>query len=126
MARQHHPRLLMRDARALIDELSVTRSTSNPTIFYHAIKHSAADDAAIRTSSERDLGRSLFFELELTTLAGRLPFRPIHDRTDGVDGWSRWKYSPLLAYTTAARSTRQRFRPCEASQAPIKIPGPRP
>ena len=31
-----------------IDELSVTGLTSNPTIFDHAIKNSAAYDAAIR------------------------------------------------------------------------------
>ena len=33
-----------------IDELSVTGLTSNPTIFDHAIKNSAAYDAAIRNS----------------------------------------------------------------------------
>ncbi len=35
-----------------IDELSVTGVTSNPTIFDHAIKNSAAYDAAIRSKFE--------------------------------------------------------------------------
>src|SRR5882672_3722806 len=72
-----------------IDELSVTGLTSNPTIFDHAIKNSAAYDAVIRTKVRSGISaEALFFELALDDL-GRAAdlFRPIHDRTDGVDGW---------------------------------------
>ena len=38
-----------------IDELSVTGLTSNPTIFDHAIKNSAAYDAAIREKMSKGI-----------------------------------------------------------------------
>src|ERR1700689_1145794 len=71
-----------------IDEFSVTGLTSNPTIFDHAIKNSTAYDAAIRKKvKEGKLGEKLFFDLALEdiTHAAEL-FRPIWERTNGVDG----------------------------------------
>jgi transaldolase len=110
-----------------IDEWSVTGLTSNPTIFDHAIKNSTAYDATIREKlSGGKSGEALFFELaleDITRAAGL--FRPIHDQTDGVDGWVSLEVSPLLAYDTnsslaAAKSLHQR-----AGQPNlfIKIPG---
>src|SRR5215469_13397049 len=86
-----------------IDELSVTGLTSNPTIFDHAIKNSAAYDAAIRKKlSEGKSGEDLFFELALEDLTQAADlFRPIYDRTNGVDGWVSLEVSPLLAHDTA-------------------------
>src|SRR5262250_98594 len=83
-----------------IDELSVTGLTSNPTIFDHAIKNSAAYDAAIRTKiREGKSGEDLFFELALEDLTRAADlFRPIWDRTRGVDGWVSLEVSPLLAH----------------------------
>src|SRR3979411_2759924 len=72
-----------------IDELSVTGLTSNPTIFDHAIKNSTAYDAAIREGLIKGKsGEPLFFDLALEDInrAADL-FRPVHDQTDGVDGW---------------------------------------
>src|SRR5579863_1994994 len=83
-----------------IDEWSVTGLTSNPTIFDHAIKNSSTYDAAIRDKlSQGKSGEALFFELALEdiTRAAAL-FRPIHEATDGVDGWVSLEVSPLLAY----------------------------
>src|SRR5579872_827277 len=87
-----------------IDELSVTGLTSNPTIFDHAIKNSSAYDPAIVDQVRvGQTGEDLFFELALNdiTRAAQL-FRPIHDRTDGVDGWVSLEVSPLLAHDTAS------------------------
>src|SRR4249919_322575 len=73
-----------------IDELSVTGLTSNPTIFDQAIKGSAAYDAAIRKKlKEGKSGEALFFELAIEdiTQAADL-FRPIYERTCGVDGFA--------------------------------------
>jgi transaldolase len=110
-----------------IDDWSVTGLTSNPTIFDHAIKNSTAYDKAILEKvNQRKTGETLFFELALEdiTRAAAL-FRPVHDRTDGVDGWVSLEVSPLLAYDTrssleAARNLHQR-----AGQPNlfIKIPG---
>src|SRR5882672_8591120 len=87
-----------------IDELSVTGLTSNPTIFDHAIKNSTAYDAAIRKKvGEGKSGEALFFELAIEDLTRAADlFRPIWDRTNGVDGWVSLEVSPLLAYDTAS------------------------
>src|SRR5260370_11596276 len=87
-----------------IDEFSVTGLTSNPTIFDHAIKNSTAYDAAIRDKmSKGKSGEALFFDLALADLirAATL-FGPVHERTDGVDGWVSLEVSPLLAHDTAS------------------------
>ena len=110
-----------------IDELSVTGLTSNPTIFDHAIKNSSSYDAAIRKKlDEGKSGERLFFELafEDLTRAADL-FRPIFDRTNGVDGWVSLEVSPLLAHDTAstlaaAKSLHARAR---RPNLLIKIPG---
>src|SRR5262245_27740557 len=86
-----------------IDELSVTGLTSNPTIFDHAIKNSSDYDADIAGKAHSAKSREdLFFDLALTDLtrAAEL-FRPIHERTDRVDGWVSLEVSPLLAHDTA-------------------------
>jgi transaldolase len=83
-----------------IDELAVTGLTSNPTIFDHAIKNGTAYDAAIRERLRAGKsGEQLFFEIALEdiTRAADL-FRPVHERTCGVDGWVSLEVSPLLAH----------------------------
>src|ERR1043166_319641 len=72
-----------------IDELAVTGLTSNPTIFDHAIKNSTSYDAAIREKLEQGKsGEALFFELALEDIVRAADlFRPIFDKTNGVDGW---------------------------------------
>jgi transaldolase len=112
-----------------IEELSVTGLTSNPTIFEQAIKKSTAYDAAIRRKSgEGRTGEELFFELaldDLTRAAGL--FRPIHERTNGVDGWVSLEVSPLLAYDTASTLAEARRLHARAGLPNlfIKIPGTR-
>jgi transaldolase len=89
--------------RRYIEELSVTGLTSNPTIFDHAIKNSTDYDADIRAKLKSGKsGEALFFELALDdiTRAADL-FRPIFDRSAGVDGFVSLEVSPLLAYDTA-------------------------
>src|SRR5215469_17624100 len=87
-----------------IDELSVTGLTSNPTIFDHAIKNSASYDAPIREKLRAGLsGEDLFFEIALEDLTRAADlFRPIYDRSSGVDGWVSLEVSPLLAHDTAS------------------------
>jgi transaldolase len=110
-----------------IDELSVTGLTSNPTIFDHAIKNSSSYDAAIRKKlDEGKSGERLFFELALEDLTRAADlFRPVFDRTNGVDGWVSLEVSPLLAHDTAstlaaAKSLHARAR---RPNLLIKIPG---
>jgi transaldolase len=110
-----------------IDEWSVTGLTSNPTIFDHAIKNSTAYDAAIREKvSKGKSGETLFFELALEDLTrASALFRPIHDRTEGVDGWVSLEVSPLLAYDTSSTLAAAKDLHARAGQPNlfIKIPG---
>ena len=88
-----------------IDTLSITGLTSNPTIFDHAISKSAAYDQDIRAMSKSGVAHEdLFFRLAIADLQKAADlFRPIHDRTAGVDGWVSLEVSPLLAYDTQSR-----------------------
>jgi len=112
-----------------IDELSVTGLTSNPTIFDHAIKNSAAYDAAIRQKVKAGkAGEQLFFELALADLTRAADlFRPIWDKTNGVDGWVSLEVSPLLAYDAASTLAAARDLHARAARPNllIKIPGTR-
>ena len=110
-----------------ISELSVTGLTSNPTIFDHAIKNSSAYDDAIRAKLARGKsGEALFFELALEDLTQAADlFRPIFDRTQGLDGWVSLEVSPLLAHDTqstlsAAKELHERAK---RPNLFIKIPG---
>lgn len=110
-----------------INEFSVTGLTSNPTIFEHAIKNSKSYDGdIIKKLKEGKSDEALFFELALDDLTKAADlFRPIHEKTNGVDGWVSLEVSPLLAHDTGktlagavelhARSARPNLF--------IKIPG---
>jgi transaldolase len=110
-----------------INELSVTGLTSNPTIFDHAIKNSSAYDASIRKKlNEGKSGEDLFFELALEDLTRAADlFRPIHEKTNGVDGWVSLEVSPELAYETAKTLAAAKALHARAGRPNlfIKIPG---
>ncbi len=110
-----------------IDELSITGLTSNPTIFDHAIENTDAYDESIRIgASQGKAAEELFFDLALDDLTQAADlYAPIHERTDGVDGWVSLEVSPRLAYdpgTTIAEAARLHGRAGRANLF-IKIPG---
>ena len=112
-----------------IRELAVTGLTSNPTIFEHAIKEGDFYADAIRKKAlAGKSGEALFFELALEDLIQAADlFRPIHDASDGVDGWVSLEVSPLLADDTAG-SIKAAVQLHARAQRPnlfIKIPGTR-
>jgi transaldolase len=113
--------------RRYIAELSVTGLTSNPTIFDHAIKNSSAYDRAIQEKlGEGKWGEALFFELALEDIASAAAlFLPVHNQTNGVDGWVSLEVSPLLAYDTASTLAAAKDLRARAGQKNlfIKIPG---
>jgi transaldolase len=110
-----------------IDEYSITGLTSNPTIFYNAIKSSAAYDASIiANAAGSKTTEELFFDLALEDLTRAADmFREIHNRTNGVDGWASLEVSPLLAYDTAGSLTAAKVLHSRARRPNIfiKIPG---
>ena len=52
-------------------------------------------------------------------------FRPIHEKTNGVDGWVSLEVSPLLAYDTASTlaAAKELFARAQRPNLFIKIPG---
>jgi transaldolase len=110
-----------------IDELSVTGLTSNPTIFDHAIKNSPTYDSAIARKMKQGLsGEALFFDLAIEDLTRAADlFRPIYEKTNGVDGWVSLEVSPLLAYDTASTlaAAKELFARAQRPNLFIKIPG---
>jgi transaldolase len=107
-------------------DYAVSGLTSNPTILDQAIRHTDVYDQAIRDGIVRgESGDELLADLTLEelTVAADL-FRPIHDASEGVEGWASLEVSPLLADDTAA-TVREAVRLFSRSKRPnlfIKIP----
>ena len=112
--------------RSYVDEFSVAGLTSNPTIFDHAINSGDYDDAIRSKLGQGKSGEKLFIELALEDLKQAADlFRPVYDRTCGVDGWVSLEVSPLLAHDTKSTIVAAKALHAEA-QCPnlmIKIPG---
>jgi transaldolase len=112
--------------RRYIDDYSVTGLTSNPSIFDKAIGSGDYDDA-IREKRNAGLhGEELFFDLAVEDLQRAADlFLPIHERTNGVDGWVSLEVSPLLAHDTARTIEATKALHARAGRPNlfIKIPG---
>ena len=110
-----------------ISDLSVTGLTSNPTIFERAIDSDDSYDDAIRELAAQGLsGEDVFFNLALEDLTQAADlFRPLHDTSNGVDGWVSLEVSPLLANDTAStiKAARQLHARAARPNLFIKIPG---
>ena len=110
-----------------IADLCVTGLTSNPTIFDQAIGHGDLYDEQIgKLASQGVAGEDLFFALAQQDLGKAADlFKPVFDRTGGVDGWVSLEVSPLLVdyakktAEVAARLHQQAGKP----NLFIKIPG---
>ena len=113
--------------RRYIADLSVTGLTSNPTIFEHAIGAGASYDKQIaELSRQKKSGEDLLFALALQDLTQAADlFRPIHDATQGIDGWVSLEVSPAIVNDTA-RTIEAAARLHASAARPnlyIKIPG---
>ena len=113
--------------RRYLSELSVTGLTSNPTIFDEAISGSQMYDRSIQDKAHAGLsGEALFVELALEDLRRAADlFRPIHERTGGLDGWVSMEVSPLLAddAKTTLEAARSIHRLAGRPNLYVKIPG---
>lgn len=109
-----------------IDDYAVTGLTSNPSIFDNAIKTGDYDEE-IAATAQRGLGNEeVFFDLALADLRRAADlFAPVHERTDGVDGWVSLEVSPLLAYDTARTiaAAAEIHRRADRANLLVKIPG---
>lgn len=109
-----------------VDDYAVTGLTSNPSIFDKAIGSGDYDHAIAELSRAGMSGEELFFELAIEDLRRAADlFRPLHERTDGVDGWVSLEVSPLLAYDTAGtiEAAKELWGRAQRDNLFIKIPG---
>jgi transaldolase len=110
-----------------IHELSISGLTSNPTIFDHAIRNTDFYDDAIRQKANAGLPvEKLFFELAIEDLSQAASlFKPVYERTNGLDGWVSLEVSPKLAYDTEGtlQAARQLHDLAGLPNLFIKIPG---
>lgn len=85
-----------------ITELGVTGLTSNPSIFDKAIASSTAYDTEVqRLVGEGSSIEETFFELAIDDLRRAADlFRPVFDKTGGIDGYVSLEVSPTLADDT--------------------------
>ena len=113
-----------------IEAHRVSGLTSNPTIFDRAIQGSTAYDGAITAAlAAGRTGEDLFFDLALEDLTRAADlFRPIHDVTDGVDGFASLEVSPFVAHDTRATLAQARTLHGRAGRPNlyIKIPATKP
>lgn len=111
----------------LIEDDGLQGATSNPTIFEKAIGHSSDyDDDTRRLVADGADVDTIYQNLVVADIQGALElFRPVYDRTDGLDGYVSLEVSPLLAHerektTEEAKHYWQRL---DRPNAMIKIPG---
>jgi transaldolase len=109
-----------------VEQYSVTGLTANPSIFDKAIQSGDYDSEIRDKAAHGIVGEELFFDLAIEDLRRAADlFLPIHERTDGVDGWVSLEVSPLLAHD--AKSTiaaaKNLFEQAGRPNLFIKIPG---
>jgi len=110
-----------------IRDLHVTGLTSNPSIFNIAVKDTSFYDAALAALGTRGLAaEEAFFEIAIEDLRRAADlFRPVYDRTGGIDGWVSLEVSPRLADDTAQTIAQAKALHARAARSNlfIKIPG---
>jgi transaldolase len=108
-------------------EFHITGLTSNPSIYNLAVKDTAFYDAALVALGSRTLSaEEAFFEIAIDDLQRAADlFRPVYDRTGGIDGWVSLEVSPHLAYDAAATLAQAKALHARAGRPNlfIKIPG---
>jgi transaldolase len=115
------------ELKRMVAEDNVTGGTSNPSIFEKAVGAGNAYDEDIRRLAGEGLTLPEIFD-ELTTTDVRLScdtFAPIHERTQGGDGYASLEVSPEIAYDTHTTTSEAKrlFATLARPNAMIKIPG---
>jgi|GEM_PF-1194618 len=113
----------------LIREDSVSGVTSNPSIFQKALAEGDWYDTQLRELASLGDGREIFFRLAENDVRQACDLlRPIHEKTDGLDGYVSIEVDPALAYDSE-RTYEQAIRFHGEIDRPnlyVKIPATRP
>lgn len=101
--------------------------TSNPTIFQKAIDSSNDyDEQFHRCLADGASVEAAYWELVTTDIAGALDaLRPVHDESDGLDGFVSVEVAPALAHDAAATiaAARALHTRLAAPNLYVKVPG---
>jgi len=112
--------------RTMIDEDDLRGMTSNPTIFEKAIGGSEDYDAQLRTLASQGKSRDdIYDELVIEDIGNAADiFLPVHERTNGEDGFVSLEVSPLLATKTSetVAEAKRLFARLGRPNVMIKIP----
>lgn len=100
--------------------------TSNPSIFEKAIAHSREYDEDIKTlAMENRTAMEIYESLALKDIAAAADlFRPVHQRTKGLDGYVSLEANPYLARDTekTVSEVRRLFEILQRPNVMIKVP----
>jgi transaldolase len=100
--------------------------TSNPTIFQKAMTGSADYDEQFRSLLAHHSVEDAYWEMAISDITDALEvLRPVHDASDGADGFVSLELAPGLAHDTAGseRDARAFHERLAAPNLFIKIPG---
>jgi transaldolase len=115
---------------ALVDDFAVSGATSNPTIFAKAITASDRYDDQLRALLSTGVadGRELFFAVALDDVRRAADIlRPVHERSDGNDGFVSFECTPDLADDTEGtiRQALELWHRLDRTNVLIKVPATR-
>jgi transaldolase len=108
----------------LIDDDGVLGVTSNPSIFQKAIGDSDDYDGVISTVMERST-QEIYEHLAIADIQTATDmFMPVHERTNGIDGYVSLEVSPTLAHDTEKTmdEAKRLFSTVNRPNTMIKIP----
>ncbi len=111
----------------MIEQDDLRGLTSNPTIFEKAIAGSEDYDTQLRQLASENRSRDEIYEELVVEDIGNAAdvFRPVYDKTKGLDGYVSLEVSPLLARNTDATivEAKKLFGRLGKKNLMIKIPG---
>jgi transaldolase len=113
----------------LIREDSVTGVTSNPTIFQKALAEGDWYDSELRELAALGDAREIFFRLAENDVRQACDLlRPVHEKTDGLDGYVSLEVDPTLAYDSERtyEQTLHLHSDVDRPNLYVKIPATRP
>ena len=111
----------------MIEQDDLRGLTSNPTIFEKAIAGSEDYDSQLRQLAAQNKSRDEIYEELVVDDIGKAAdvFRPVYEKTKGLDGYVSLEVSPLLARKTAETiaEAKKLFGRLGKKNLMIKIPG---
>ncbi|GCE25126.1 transaldolase [Dictyobacter alpinus] len=111
----------------LIEQDAIVGVTSNPSLFQKAMTTGSAYDEQFRDLAAQQLDALSIYQIMANQDIQNVLaiFRPVYDRTHGIDGYVSLEVSPLLAYETQKTidEAKQLWAHLHQPNLCIKIPG---